>query len=286
MKVYDRLSGGYIEAPQYGQGALESLYGKPFGRFLLKIVITPATSRFYGWLKRRPSSIKDIPAFIDDYHIKIEDFEERKYTSFSDFFTRKIKPGARTVDLDDEAFISPADSKVLIYRITDDAKLSIKGSEYTVEELVGTGTDTSSFANGYALVFRLSMDDYHRYCFADNGSFLSKKYIRGKLHTVSSISSKYKIYKENSRVVNHLQTDNFDDIYQIEVGALLVGKMVNYDVKTFNKGDEKGYFEPGGSTVIILVKDNVVRLDDDIMEQSSNGIETKVLYGERIGKRI
>ena len=83
-----------------------------------------------------------------------------------------------------------------------------------------------------------------------------------------------------------MTTDNFDKIIYIEVGALLVGKINNYNKNKYNKGDEKGYFEPGGSTVIILVKDNVVRLDDDIMEQSSNGIETKVLYGERIGKRI
>ena len=286
MKVYDRATCGYIEAPQYGQGALEYLYGKPFGRLLLKIVITPATSRFYGWLKRRPSTVRDILPFIDEYHINISDFEERKYTSFSDFFTRKIKPGARTVDFENKAFISPADSKLLVYRITDDVMLNIKGSDYTVEELVGPGYDTSSFANGYALVFRLSMDDYHRYCFTDWGKVISKKFIKGKLHTVSSISSKYKIYKENSRVINYLDTDNFGEIFQIEVGALLVGKMVNYNVQQFSKGDEKGYFEPGGSTVIILVKDNAVKLDDDILEQSKNGIETKVLYGERIGAKI
>lgn len=286
MKVYDRNSRSYIESAQYGQGKLEFLYGNAFGRILLKIVISPVTSRFYGWLKRRKSTVKDIRPFIDEYGIDMNDFEEREFTSFTDFFTRRIKEGRRPVDKDPKAFVSPADSKLLVYRIGDDLMMDIKGSSYSVTDLTGSREDISSFDGGYALVFRLSMDDYHRYCFVDDGRMRSSYSIKGKLHTVSSLSKDHKIYKVNSRTVNHYDTSNFSDIFQIEVGALLVGRIVNHDKETFSKGEEKGYFEPGGSTVIILVKKDIILIDDDILEESDKGIETKVRYGEKIGTRI
>ena len=72
------------------------------------------------------------------------------------------------------------------------------------------------------------------------------------------------------------------DIFFIEVGALLVGKIHIYQNRTFSKGDEKGYFELGGSTIVILTDDKI-KIDNDIIENSQNNIETKVEYGERIG---
>ncbi len=286
MKIYDRRTGKYIESAQYGQSKLEFLYGNAFGRIILKIVISPVTSRFYGWLKRQRSTVKDIKPFIEEYGIDMNDFEDREYVSFADFFTRKIREGARPVCREPHSFISPADSKLLVYRISEDLMMEIKGRSYTVSELVGGREDVSSFNGGYALVFRLSMDDYHRYCFVGNGRMTSSYSIRGKLHTVSSISKDHKIYKENSRVVNRYETEDFSDIIQIEVGALLVGRIVNHPAEVFSKGEEKGYFEPGGSTIIILVKKDIINIDDDIIEESDKGIETKVRYGERIGTGI
>ena len=70
----------------------------------------------------------------------------------------------------------------------------------------------------------------------------------------------------------------------IEVGAMLVGRIVDEGIGIFAKGQEKGHFEPGGSTVIILA--NNIKIDEDIMEQSVSGIETKVRYGERIGTAL
>ena len=108
--------------------------------------------------------------------------------------------------------------------------------------------------------------------------------IKGKLHTVSPVSKNHKIYMENTRQVNLLKTEKFGTIAYIEVGAMLIGRIVDNGTDVFEKGQEKGYFEPGGSTVIILVKN--VEIDKDIMEQSASGIETKVRYGERIGRAL
>jgi len=285
MKIYDRHKKEYIETQQYGQGKLEFLYGSTFGRILLKLVISPFPSKIYGLYNSMPASKKKVQPFIQKYSISISEFEKSEYNSFNDFFTRKRKTDFINIDTNTDSLISPADSKLLVYKITDDLKVLIKGSTYTVNELVSDKTDVSDFDGGLCLVFRLCMDDYHRYCFIDSGKLLNRLYIKGKLHTVSSISKDYKIYKENSRVVNILDTEHFGQIIQIEVGALLVGKIVDHHVTSFEKGDEKGYFEPGGSTIVLLLKKNTVEIDNDIIQQSQNGIETIVKYGERIGKK-
>ncbi len=286
MKIYDRHKKLYIDTEQYGQGILQFLYDNPFGRFLLKLAVSPIVSKLYGYYNSLAVSKKKIPDFIKKYNINMDDFKPCEYSCFNDFFTRELKTNARPISTEPNILISPADSKILLYQIGDDLKISIKNSIYTLDELVGSQIDTSSFKNGICLVFRLCMDDYHRYCFVDNGILNKQFFIPGKLHTVSSLSKDYKIYKENSRNVSVCQTENFGEIFQIEVGALLVGGIKNKNVDSFTKGTEKGYFEPGGSTVVILIKDGVVQIDSDITAQSQKGIETIVKYGERIGRKI
>jgi phosphatidylserine decarboxylase len=70
----------------------------------------------------------------------------------------------------------------------------------------------------------------------------------------------------------------------MEVGALLVGKIVNHHgPAAVRRGQEKGYFQFGGSTVVLLLKKDTALLDEDILENSRNGIETVVKFGEKIG---
>lgn len=285
MKIYDRHKNEYIETEQYGQGKLEFLYWTALGRILLKIVISPFTSKIYGFYNGLPVSAKKIPTFIEKYNIDISKFEKSEYHSFNDFFTRKLRSDYVNIEKKADILISPADSKLLVYNISDDLKILVKGSIYTLDELVKDKVDISGFGGGLCLIFRLCMDDYHRYCFVDNGKILQSFDIKGKLHTVSSISKDYKIYKENSRIVTMCDTEQFGQIVHIEVGALLVGRIVNHVFETFTKGDEKGYFEPGGSTIVLLLKKNKAEIDDDIIKQSKKGIETIVKYGERIGKK-
>ena len=280
MKIYNRQNKSYESVEQYGAGKLYFLYNNAFGRIILKFVILPFVSKIYGKINSRRVSIKKIPGFIKKLGIDMNDYEDCHYGSFNDFFIRKIRPGKRPINMANDVFISPADSNLLVYKLDGQNQMKVKGRSYTVEEILGF--DADKFKNGYALVFRLSMENYHRYCFPDSGYVLDKKKIKGRLHTVCSISKNYKIYCENSREVSLLETDHFGKIAFVEVGALLVGRIVNYEVSVFCKGQEKGYFEPGGSTIIIFVGDNV-KLDEDILAQSMEGIETKVLYGEKVG---
>lgn len=280
MKVYNRQNKSYENLEQYGEGKLEFLYNNTLGRMFLKLAVSPLVSKIYGMINSRRSSIKKIPSFIKKQGIDMDDYEDRDYISFNDFFIRKIRPNKRPIDMTKEVLISPADSKLLVYRLDERTRMKVKGRDYTADEILGLDADI--FRNGYALVFRLSMDNYHRYCFPDSGSVVSKKKIKGRLHTVSSISKDYKIYRENYREVNLLKTDHFGMMAFVEVGALLVGKIVNHELDTFSKGQEKGFFEPGGSTIIMFVGNNI-QIDEDILTQSVEGIETKVLYGEKVG---
>ena len=280
MKIYDRQSKSYEETEQYGAGKLEFLYNNAFGRLFLGLAVSPFVSGIYGRMNSRKSSVKKIPGFIEKQGIDMSEYEDREYESFNDFFTRKIRPEKRPIDMAKNVLISPADSKLLVYEIGDDTRMTVKGREYTADEILAESAE--EFKGGYALVFRLSVDNFHRYCFPDSGKVVQSKKIKGKLHTVSPISKDHKIYKENSREVSILETDNFGKVAFVEVGALLVGRIVNHEAGVFEKGQEKGYFEPGGSTVIMFVGRDI-EVDEDIMKQSAAGIETKVRYGERVG---
>lgn len=284
MKIYDRRTDTYEDIVQYGAGKLAFLYNNPLGRLLLGIAVSPFVSNVYAWKNSRKSSAKKIPGFIKEHNIDMSDYEDREYKSFNDFFTRKIRYGKRPVDMAPEALISPADSKLLVYEIEKDTTLRIKGRTYTADEILADSENAGEFAGGYALAFRLTVDDYHRFCYPDRGCLISRRLIKGKLHTVSPVSKDHKIYMENTRSVNLLKTENFGTVAYIEVGAMLIGRIVDNGTDVFEKGQEKGYFEPGGSTVVILVKN--VEIDKDIMEQSASGIETKVRYGERIGRAL
>ncbi len=283
MKIYDRKTKQYDEIQQYGQGTLNYLYGSAPGRMLLKLVVSPMTSRIYGWWNGRKRSTRKIPEFIKTNEIRMEDFEEREFVSFNDFFTRRLRPGARNIDMTEEVLIAPADAKLLVYPVDENVRVDVKGREYTLNELVADRLDISAYAGGVCLVYRLCLDDYHRYCFVDDGNLKTSYNVKGKLHTVSPLSKAYKIYKENYRVVNVLETEHFGEVIHIEVGALLVGRIQNREVHSFCKGEEKGYFEPGGSTIIQIFRKDVVTVDGDIVEQSNKQIETKVNFGERIG---
>jgi len=285
-KIYDRKKKVFYEDKQYGGKALHILYETVPGRYILKFFIAgKGFSKLNAKRNSTRKSAKKIPSFVEEYKIAMSDFEEREYTSFSDFFTRKLAQGKRTFSTDENDFISVADSKLLCYRITNDGKIPIKNSIYTARELIDEEL-SEDFYGGYCLVFRLTVDDYHRYCFFDHGTVVHRKYINGKLHTVSPISSKrYKVFSENCRSVSYLNTENFGFCYQIEIGALLVGKIKNHPLVHFRKGEEKGFFEMGGSTCVVLVKRDVLKPDEDILKHSERGIETKVLIGERIGKK-
>lgn len=271
---YDLNNKKYIESDT--NKSLLFLYNTFIGRIILKIAITKPISNTYALYMNSRLSKRKIKKFIIDNKINMDEYISKEYNSFNDFFIREIKSGKRKID---KGLISVCDSKLSVYKINKDLKLNIKNSVYSIKDLINEDRDYK-----YALVFRLCVDDYHHYVFPDDGRVKSSKYINGKLHTVQPISQeRYKIFHQNSREITFLECDNLGDVCYIEVGALLVGKIVNEAKVEFKKGEEKGHFEFGGSTVILLINKDI-EINDKIIENSKKGIETIVKLGQYIGK--
>ena len=286
MKVVDRKGNIVIKGENQNQ-TLRRLYGTFLGRCALKVLVSKWVTNLGGWYMNTRFSRRRIAPFIVDSQIDMSMYEERDFVSYNDFFTRKIKEGKRPINLDKDVFVSPADSKLSYYDINEQTILTIKDTKYTITDLLEDADLANEYQGGICLIFRLTVDDYHRYSYVDNGTFISKKYIPGKFHTVNPIANDYyPIYKQNAREYSVLKTDNFGTIIQMEVGAMMVGKIVNHQHQTFIKGQEKGMFEFGGSTVVILLKKDIVEIDQDIRDNTKQDRETVVSLGETIGKKI
>lgn len=284
MKTVSR-NGRLIDDTTNQEKFLKLLYGTLIGRATLKFLTIPCLSKFAGFfLDSRPSSLL-IDSFIKHNNITMSDYIPKRYKSFNDFFTRRIKPEKRPIDMSEKSLVSPADGRISVYKIRKHSVFSIKNTKYTLESILRNKELAKEYENGYFIIIRLSVDNYHRYCSSDNGKILEYHRIPGVLHTVNPIANDYfKIYKENSRTYSVIESENFGKLIQIEVGAILVGRIVNNRHHgTLKKGQEKGKFEYGGSTVILIAKDENVIIDNDLIVNTYAGYETMIKMGERIG---
>ena len=259
--------------------SLRFLYNTILGRLILKIFTSHIIAKIYAKYANSRLSILKIKRFIQKNNIDMSEYEEKKYSSFNDFFIRKIKKNQRKIET---GLIAIADSKLTVYEIEQNSSFKIKNSVYTIEELIQNNTNKYA----YALVFRLEAHDYHHYCFPDDGKILTSKQIKGILHTVQPIAfKKHKVFTENTRTVTFLKCKNLSNVCYVEVGAMMIGKIVNEQINSFKKGDEKGHFEFGGSTIVLLLEKDKVSIDKQILENSKKNNETIVKLGNRIGKK-
>lgn len=286
MKYRDR-KGGEFSCTTNQDSFLAAAYSSAIGRGLMKFLSLPIFSKLSRYILNSRLSSAFILSFAEKNGIDLFDYEQRMFTSFNDFFTRKIKDGRRFVTNDDTVLVSPCDSKVSAYEITNTNYFIIKNSVYNVESLLRDKRLAKRYEGGIALILRLSVDDYHRYIFPANGMKSHNRRIKGFLHTVNPVVNKYyPLYKENSREYCMLRTDNFGDIIQMEVGALMVGKITNHNTnvqRRVKRGEEKGYFEFGGSTIVLLLEKDKVKLFPEFLKNTKEGYETKVIQGEPLG---
>ena len=290
MKIWDREKKELIVEKEYGRKKLFFLYNTLIGRILLKLIFA---SRWYSKLnaiyQKSKLSKNKIKKIVQEYKIKMAPYKAvNEYISFEDFFSRKrdVKKDIGQEAYNSENLIAIADAKLRIVYLDENCIFEIKHCKYNLNNLISDEKIYNDFKNGICLIYRLTVDDYHRYVFLDNGYLRKEYYIEGKLHTVQSISHKYKTYITNSRKVSVLDTENFGNVIQVEVGAMLIGKINNHILKQFSKLDEKGYFDFGGSTIIQIFKKDFITIDDDILYNSKKDIETKVKIGMVIGKKV
>jgi phosphatidylserine decarboxylase len=269
----------------YGERGLRLLYETWWGSVLLHAIIKRKWfSHLTGFLNRSPFSRRKIPSFVKQ--LEIDDSEAElpasAYQSLDAFFTRKLKPGARPIDLNPLHLVAPAEGRVLAFAEMPDGKLTIKGCAVNIEELVG---GLNGFKPGAGFVIRLAPCDYHRFHFPTDCQVSDPVRVGRVLHSVHPIALKAGAPSfRNKRMVSMLSGTNCGRMLQIEVGALTVGSIVQTcDRGPVKRGQEKGYFRFGGSTVILLTEPGRILPDEDLLEATSRGLETLVKVGTRIG---
>ncbi len=260
------------------------LYRNLPGRVLLRLLRSRWISRLMGLYMDSPLSRGRVKKALRNNAVDLTGVTETDFPHYNALFTRKRAADVFPFSAEAKDFCSPADCRLTVCPLQDGTVLHIKQAPYTAAAFLEDDALAEEFRDGYAFVFRLCPEDYHRYSFPDGGRLVSKKFVKGTFHTVNPIAlEKLPVFHRNCREVSVLETEHFGRLAYVEVGAMMVGKIINHDITVFARGDEKGYFAFGGSTVVILTAKGAVTPCEDILKNSQQGIETYVHTGEKVG---
>lgn len=287
IKYVDRESGQVRTEKVYGEQWLNWLYHNPVGEATLwAIAKRKIVSSVYGDMMEKPSSSDKIQPFIEEYGVDISIAQEQNFNSFNEFFIRKLKRQARPIIQDSLAVASPADGKVLAYENINNSDFYIKGVRFNVESFLNNSELAKKYKNGSMIVFRLAPPDYHRYHFPVSGKVpQANTKIDGDYYSVNPLAlrEKAEIFWLNKREYGIIESPVFGNVVMVEVGATMVGSMLqSYSGTSIKKGDEKGYFKFGGSTVVLLFEKDKMKIDQDLLRNTSNSLETTIKMGEQI----
>ena len=183
--------------------------------------------------------------------------------------------------------ISPCDGFLSAYEIRPDSSFVIKGSRYGVRDLIGDEALAKRYEGGTCLVLRLCASDYHHYCYIDSGRQGPNHYIEGRLHSVQPIACEtYPVFTLNRRSWCLLQTERFGPVLQTEIGALVVGGIVNAPEGPMRRGEEKGYFDLCGSTIVLLLEKDRVRLIPSLADVLDAEQEQRLIQGQWVATAV
>lgn len=292
VRYRDRANGKIVTENIFAETTLRWLYEAPLGFKVFNYLLNNRIfCRLYGRYQDLAITRPKIAEFVRQHQINLEEIELplENYHSFNAFFSRKLKPNARPFIPDSDIFCAPGDGKVLVYpQLTNKTQIPVKGASITLESLLASKSATQTYYGGSALIVRLSPYDYHRFHFPDRGKAGTAKYIKGEYHSVNPIALTKipSIYCRNHRAVTEFYSQNFGCIAYIEIGAITIGSIVQtYNSGIVAKGQEKGYFQYGGSTLVLLFEPKAIAFDEDLIQNSAQNIEVKVLTGSQLGTK-
>ncbi|MBR4733515.1 MAG: phosphatidylserine decarboxylase [Lachnospiraceae bacterium] len=264
--------------------ALRFLYHTVAGRTILKILVCPFVSKIAGAVLDSKASAALIPWFRKKNGISMEGVIVPKggFPSFNAFFCRKRRMGCVE---ENKALSSPCDAYLTCIPIHKNQIFDIKHTRFSLQDLLQDKELAREFTDGIALIFRLTPSHYHRYAYAADGRVLSWRRVRGVLHSVRPVCTrKVPVYAQNAREYQVIETKELGKIVQMEIGAMMIGHISNekpVDRKSV-RGREKGKFEFGGSTIMLLLQKDCVSLRKEVMEAGRDGGELAVSYGESL----
>ncbi len=266
-------------------GSVRFLYGTALGRGVLKVIQGLRFDRLAVWYLRSRLSRPYMVRFAKKTHIPISKEELQRFPTYRDFFLRER--AARPMDTDPEHLISPCDGWLSAYAVQPDSAFAIKGSLYRVKDLLGDEDLAQNYRGGTCLVFRLCASDYHHYCYIDDGRQGPNHYMEGQLHSVQPIACEhYPIFTLNRRSWCLLDTDHFGPVIETEIGALVVGGIVNAPEGPMQRGREKGHFDLCGSTIVLLIEPGRIELRPDYAALMDTEQEVRVEQGQWVATAI
>lgn len=293
----DRTSKQEEKEKVYGKAFLEALYGDRFIAKILSLLFLPLIakiplfSKWYGALQKSPLSRRKIKPFISAFHINTQEFLDpvESFRSFNDFFIRKLKPESRPITSGHDVAILPADGRYLVYpNISQADGFLVKGKKFSLEDLLCNRVLAKRYTEGAMAIARLCPTDYHRFHFPCNCIPGRPRDISGDLFSVNPMALKKNIHilSSNKRTITSLTSKTFGEILYIEVGATYVGSIHQTFVpeEPYAKGDEKGYFSFGGSSLILLFEPGRIQFDQDLITASDTKTEMRGLIGQSLGR--
>ncbi len=234
-----------------------------------------------------PSSARDIQSFVNFHQLDMSEVLKPidQFKNFNEFFYRELKPGARPCSAPDDPriIVSPADSRTVVFNTMDDATtIWVKGRDFTVERLLGDAypEDAKRYTNGALGIFRLAPQDYHRFHIPVDGILGKPKLIEGEYYTVNpmAIRSALDVYGENVRYIVPIDSVAHGRVIVVCVGAMMVGSTVitRKEGEKVGRAEDLGYFQFGGSTLLLLFEPGRMVFDEDLTDNSSAAVETLV----------
>lgn len=294
IKYFNRVTGREEVEQVYGDAFVKLLYSSIGGQKLGSLFTNKFFSQAYGALQDLPSSHRKVRPFIEKFQIPIADYEagtrpaldqRDSYRTFNEFFIRKFRLGKRSFVTDPKKMAAFAEARYVGFEQIEESKTyPVKGNYLLAKDLIGNDQVSKIFEGGPLMIARLCPVDYHRFHYPDSGKVLDNFRMPGAYDSVNPLALRYKnqVFIKNERHVSILQTENFGRLAYIEVGAICVGKIVQSHRwnKPFMRGEEKGYFLFGGSTVIVLGEKGLWKPSSDIITNTNKGIETYLHLGQ------
>ena len=266
--------------------AVRFLYGTRPGRLLLKLILGSHVDKIAVWYLRSPLSRPLIGGFARRNGIPLTPEQKKSFGSYQEFFLRRRPP--LPVDQTPEILVSPCDGWLSAFPIREDSSFVIKGAPYRLEDLIADKRLARQFQGGDCLIFRLCPSDYHHYSYIDDGFQGKNHFIPGALHSVQPLACQtYPVYTLNRRCWSLLESDHFGPVIQAEIGALIVGGIVNdHENAQVSRGMEKGRFDLAGSTIVLLFQKDRVQLLPEIAQLLKTQEEYRAIQGTAVGRAV
>lgn len=293
-RFVDRLTRRESGEPVFAECAMGFLYDTKFGRAIAALWSRfPLFSALCGWMAKQSWTKGYILRFINRFQIKTGEIVKpvSEFSSFNDFFIRKLKAESRPIATGEEICIAPADGFYLVFpNVKDVPSVFVKTREFSLPQLLGSQELAGRYVEGSMVIARLAVFDYHRYHFPVDGTPSPDSLIKGNLFSVhpKSMRQNFSVLSENKRKLTILRSPVFGEVLYLEVGALNVGSIVQTFTpgRFYAKGDEKGFFQFGASTIILLFQKQRIVFDDDLRSYSADRIEAHCLMGQSLGRAM